>query len=71
MGIGLSNGAFYESDFHYQAGIMVPPPTPDDNEVTPDVMMRNDTVNSDPANITNDQGSIVDYDLSLGQNLMK
>lgn len=33
--IGLSNGMQFESDFHHEAGIMLPPPTGDDNIQTP------------------------------------
>lgn len=34
----------------------------DSNEVTPDMLMQSQKTNVDPRNITNDKGSIVDYD---------
>lgn len=63
MGIGTSLGAYFEDDFNHQAGVPYIPKIKDDNSVTPDDMLSNKEINTDPKNIYDDQGNIVDYDM--------
>lgn len=60
MSIGTSMGAYYDDAFHQAAAQW--DPKYDDNEITPDKMQTNKAVTSDPKNITDDAGNIVDYD---------
>lgn len=59
MGIGTSKGAFYEDEFHkavedwnnFDSSMVV----------SPDKYQADKRINSDPNNIYDDQGDIVDY----------
>lgn len=62
MGIGTSLGAYYDDSFR-QAAAQWNPKLYDDNELTPSQLQRNLTIDADPRNITDDSGSIVDYDI--------
>lgn len=65
MGIGTSKGAYYEDQFHYSQSQWDPKyDTNDKNVLAPDTVQRNKDLNSDPNNITDDGGNIVDYDFS-------
>lgn len=56
-------GAYYDDAFHQAAAQW--DPKYDDNELTPSQMQSNKDLNSDPRNITDDSGNIVDYDLNI------
>lgn len=81
MPISDSKGGFYEDEFHHAAAgweskyddnVIQPSVVTgqfsedfDNNIKMPTQMMRDKTLGSDPRNIYNDQGDIVDYDLKL------
>lgn len=70
MGIGISSGSYYDDAHHraaaawddkYDENIVVPHPTGDINDISPDKMMGDKQIATDPGNIYDDSGNIVDY----------
>ena len=62
MGIGTSLGAYFESDFHHEAGIVTSKETGDNNVITPDQLDQNQQMDKIEMN---EMGIPVSYDTQL------
>ena len=60
MGIGTSNGKYYDDELHLESAPYLD--TRDNNVIDPSKFQRDKAVGQDPRNIYDDQGNLVDYD---------